>query len=111
MFRVEGATKGKDLILVGSRRPLSLDRVGERMQDALVTKELSRIKISAPQDLEGWFVCDETELAPALEGAVINTDDNMRVENRAPREAFLPVMEANSAWIENLAERARARRN
>ena len=111
MFRVEGAAKGKDLILVGSRQPLTLNRVGERMQDTRVAKELSRIKINAPADLESWFVCDETQLTPALDGAVINTDDNMRVENRAPREAFLPVMEANSAWIEKLAQASRAARN
>jgi spermidine synthase len=111
MFRVEGATKGKDLILVGSRQPLMLDRVGERMQNERVAKELSRIKINAPTDLDAWFVCDETQLAAAVEGAVINTDDNMRVENRAPREAFLPVMEANAAWIEKLAQQSRSARN
>jgi spermidine synthase len=106
VFRVQGAARGKDLILVGSRQKLTLDRVAERMQDGRVAKELSRIKINAPADLDSWFVCDETQLAPAVEGAVINTDDNMRVENRAPREAFLPVMEANSAWVEALAVEA-----
>jgi spermidine synthase len=111
VFRVEGAAKGKDLILVGSRQPLTLERVGERMQTERVMKELSRIKINAPADLEAWFVCDETQLAPAVEGAIINTDDNMRVENRAPREAFLPVMKANEAWIETLAQESRKARN
>lgn len=111
MFRVQGATKGKDLILVGSRQPLTLARVAERMQDARVSKELARISINSPADLEAWFVCDETQLSPALEGAPINTDDNMRIENRAPREAFLPLMEANSAWIESLAEQSRAARS
>jgi spermidine synthase len=111
VFRVEGAAKGKDLILVGSRQPLTLERVGERMQNERVRKELSRIKINAPADLETWFVCDETQLAPAVDGAVINTDDNMRVENRAPREAFLPLMETNAAWVEKLAQQSRSARN
>ncbi|HEX8921158.1 MAG TPA: fused MFS/spermidine synthase [Pyrinomonadaceae bacterium] len=111
VFRVAGAAKGKDLILVGSRQPLTLDRIGERMQDERVAKELARINILSPQDVESWFVCDETQLAAAVDGAVINTDDNMRVENRAPREAFLPVMEANSAWVEKLAEAGRSARN
>ncbi len=111
VFRVEGAAKGKDLILVGSRQPLTLERIGERMQNERVTKELSRIKINSPADLETWFVCDETQLAPAVDGAVINTDDNMRVENRAPREAFLPLMETNAAWIEKLAQQSRNARN
>ncbi|HEY0378799.1 MAG TPA: fused MFS/spermidine synthase [Pyrinomonadaceae bacterium] len=104
IFRVAGAARGKDLILVGSRQPLSLGRVGERMRDARVAKELSRIKLSSPADLEAWFVCDETLLAPAVAGAVINTDDNMRVETSAPREAFLPMTEANAAWVEKLAQ-------
>ncbi len=105
VFRVQGAARGKDLILVGSRVPLSLARVGERMQDARVAKELSRININSPTDLEAWFVCDETVLAPAVEGAAINTDDNMLVETSAPREAFLPMTEANAAWVEKLAEK------
>ena len=95
--------------LVGSRQPLSLGRVGERMQDARVAKELSRISLNSPADLESWFVCDETILAPAVAGAVINTDDNMRVETSAPREAFLPMTEANAAWVENLAQQTRGK--
>ncbi len=106
VFRVQGAARGKDLILVGSRAPLSLARVGERMQDPRVSKELSRININSPTDLEAWFVCDETVLAPAVEGAAINTDDNMLVETSAPREAFLPMTEANAAWVEKLMRNA-----
>jgi spermidine synthase len=111
VFRVAGAAKGKDLILVGSRQPLTLARIAERMQDERVAKELARIQINAPQDLESWFVCDETQLAAAVQGAVINTDDNMRVENRAPREAFLPMLEANAAWVEKLSEASRSARS
>lgn len=110
MFRVEGATKGKDLILAGSRQPLTLARVGERMQTERVAKELSRININSPGDLDAWLICDETQLGPAVDSAVINTDDNMRVENRAPREAFLPMTEANAAWIETLATESRKTR-
>jgi spermidine synthase len=106
MFRVGVA--GKDLILVGSRAPLSLNTAEERMLDAKVQRELGRIGIRTKEDVEAWYVCDERELGPAVAGAPINTDDNMRIENRAPREAFLPLMEANSAWIEKLAAGARS---
>ncbi|HEY0321970.1 MAG TPA: fused MFS/spermidine synthase [Pyrinomonadaceae bacterium] len=106
MFRVGGATEGKDLILVGSRTPLSLNMVEERMRDARIQAELARIGIREKRDVEAWYVCNEAELAPAVAGAPINTDDNMRIENRAPREAFLPLMKANSAWIEKLAAEA-----
>jgi spermidine synthase len=110
MFRVGGVAEGKDLMLVGSRTPLSLDRVEERMRDARIKAELERIGVRSRQDVETWYVCDEAELGPAVAGAPINTDDNMRIENRAPREAFLPLMQGNSAWIEKLAEQAKSRR-
>jgi spermidine synthase len=105
VFRVEGATEGKDLILVGSRQPLTFALAAERMKIERVAKELARINIKSPAALEAWFVCDEARLGPAVETAVINTDDNMRVENRAPREAFLPLTEANAAWIEKLKQK------
>ena len=106
---VGGATKGKDLILVGSRAPLTLDRLGERMNDSRISAELNRIGLRRASDVESWYVCDETTLAPALIGAIINTDDNMLIENRAPREAFLPLMEANAAWIEALGKGIKAK--
>jgi spermidine synthase len=102
MFRVGGAAKGKDLILVGSRAPLTLEHLGERMSDTRVSRELARINIKGPEDILAWYVCDETELGPAVAGAVINTDDNMRIETSAPRESFKPFMDANAAWIEAL---------
>jgi spermidine synthase len=107
MFRVGGATRGKDLILAGSRRPLTFERANERLGDERVAAELGRINLQSLDQLEEWFVCDERQLGPAVEGAAINTDDNMRIENRAPREAFLPLMEANAAWIEALAASSR----
>jgi spermidine synthase len=107
VFRVGGATQGKDLILVGSRIPLTLDRLPERMANPRVAAELARIQIKSADDLLSWYICDEKQLGPAVGGAVINTDDNMHIENRAPREAFLPLMEANAAWIETLARQAR----
>lgn len=107
MFRVGGATQGKDLILVGSRVPLTFERVSERMKESRAAAELARIQIKSEEDLLNWYICDETQLGPAVAGAVINTDDNMHIENRAPREAFLPLMEANAAWIEALAQQGR----
>jgi spermidine synthase len=102
VFRVLGAAKGKDLILLGSRAPLSFNRLSERMLDSRTAAELARAGIKSPNDLRAWFVCDETQLSPAVAGAVINTDDNMHVESVAPREAFRPTMEENAIWIESL---------
>jgi spermidine synthase len=103
VFRVGGNAAGKDLILVGSQSPLTLDRIAERMRDARVSAELARIEMKSEADVRAWFVCDETRLAPAVAGAVINTDDNMHVETTAPREAFLPLKQTNAAWIDGLA--------
>jgi spermidine synthase len=103
VFRVQGAWKGKDLLLVGSRNPLTLDRVKERIGDSRIAAELARVNIKSEADVRAWYVCDEKQLAPAVAGAVINTDDNMHIETTAPREAFRPLLETNAAWIEKLA--------
>ena len=107
MFRVGGASKGKDLILLGSRRPLTFAQLGERISEPRISAELARVDMKEQRDIESWYVCDETQLSPAVAGAVINTDDNMRIENRVPREAFLPFMDSNAVWIETLAAAAR----
>jgi len=108
VFRVEGATKGKDLLLIGSRRPLPLDqlmeRTRQRMGDQRMSAELARVSIRSEADVRSWFVCDESRLGPAVAGAVINTDDNMHIETTVPREAFRPLMQSNAAWIENLTK-------
>ena len=103
VFRVEGATKGKDLLLVGSQTPMNLDRLGERITDRRMAAELARVDIGNADDVRAWFVCDETKLGPAVAGAIINTDDNMYVETTVPKEAFRPLMQANSDWVEALS--------
>lgn len=105
VFRVGGNSQGKDLVLVGSRVPLSLDRIAERMREPRISAELSRVGMKSEADVRAWYVCDERRLSPATDGAVINTDDNMHVETTAPREAFLPLRKTNEAWIESLVER------
>ena len=105
VFRVEGATKGKDLLLVGSQTPVNLDRLAERITDQRIAGELGRVNIRGADDVRSWYVCDETTLGPAVAGATINTDDNMYVETTVPKEAFRPLMQANSDWVEALARR------
>jgi spermidine synthase len=109
VFRVEGATKGKDLLLIGSQVPLPIDqamaRVRERMGDSRIVAELARVNIKSDADIRAWYVCDETRLAPAVAGAVINTDDNMHIETTVPRETFRPLMETNAVWVEKLSEK------
>jgi spermidine synthase len=105
VFRVEGAWKGKDLLLVGSKTPLTLDRIKERISDPRIAAELARVNIKSEADVAAWYVCDETKLAPAVAGSVINTDDNMHIETTVPREAFRPLLETNATWIESLGKK------
>jgi spermidine synthase len=103
VFRVGESARGKDLILIGSMKPLNLDLVKERLKDRRVAAELLRVQMSSEESVRNWYVCNETRLSPAVAGAVINTDDNMHIETTVPREAFLPLMQRNSQWVEGLA--------
>ncbi|MGZ5480710.1 MAG: fused MFS/spermidine synthase [Pyrinomonadaceae bacterium] len=105
VFRVEGANKGKDLLLVGSKKPSTLDRLSLGFNDARMSAELARINIKSEADVRAWFVCDSSRLAPAVSGAIINTDDNMHIEMTAPKEAFRPLLQSNAAWVESLVGR------
>ena len=100
VFRVQGTAKGKDLILLGSRQSIDLTPITQLMSDQSTGIELNRIRLHSAAE----FVCDETRLAPAIAGAIINTDDNMHVETEAPREAFRPTMQENARWVDRLRE-------
>jgi spermidine synthase len=103
VFRVGGLSNGKDLLLVGSNRPLSLDRLSERFKDPRMAAELARVDLKSEADIRSWYVCDESRLGPAVAGAKINTDDNMHIEMTVPREAFRPLMQSNADWVQALA--------
>jgi spermidine synthase len=109
VFRVGGAGNGKDLILVGSRSLLDRSRIRSRLEDQRISAEVARVDLGSADEVESWYVCDEAELRPAVQSAPINTDDNMLIETRVPKEAFKPVMESNAEWINRLAEAARNR--
>jgi spermidine synthase len=104
VFRVGGLNKGKDLLLIGSNRPLNLDRLPERFADPRIAAELTRVDLKSEADIRGWFVCDESKLGPAVAGAMINTDDNMHIEMTVPREAFRPLMQSNAEWVQALGK-------
>ena len=105
VFRVEGAWKGKDLLLVGSKTPVTLDLIKDRITDPRIAAELARVNIKSEADVRAWYVCDEKQLGPAVAGSIINTDDNMHIETTVPREAFRPLLETNAAWVEKLGKK------
>ena len=105
VFRVGGVAKGKDLLLVGSNKPLNLDKFAERFAEPRMSAEMARVNLRTEADVRSWYVCDETRLRPAVAGAKINTDDNMHIETTVPREAFRPLMQTNGEWVQALAEK------
>jgi spermidine synthase len=105
VFRVGGVGKGKDLLLVGSNRPMNLDRLTERLAEPRMSAEIARVNLKNESDVRAWYVCDETTLRPAVAGARINTDDNMHIETTVPREAFRPLMQTNGEWVQQLAKK------
>src|SRR5215204_4684047 len=101
VFRVGGVNEGKDLILVGSRRPLNFDHLKRWLDPRMAIDNTVNLKTES--DITSWFVCDESKLGPAVAGAKINTDDNMHIEMTVPREAFRPLMQSNAEWVQALA--------
>jgi spermidine synthase len=101
VFRVGGVNQGKDLILVGSNRPLTLDHFDRGWDPRMAINYTANSKME--DDVRSWFVCDESRLGPAVAGAKINTDDNMHIEMTVPREAFRPLMQSNADWVQALA--------
>ena len=97
--------RSKDLLLVGSKKPRTLDQLPLGFNDPRMSAELARVNIMSEADVRAWFVCDESRLAPAVSGAIINTDDNMHIEMTAPKEAFRPLLQSNAAWVESLVAR------
>jgi spermidine synthase len=59
VFRVGGLSNGKDLLLVGSNRPLNLDRLSERFRDPRMAAELARVDLKSEADIRSWYLCDE----------------------------------------------------
>jgi len=79
---------GTDVILLGSRLPLRIDLedLGRRWQPAPVREDLARIGLERPEDLLASFYLGPAAVRALAAGARINTDNNMYVELRGPRE-------------------------
>ncbi|MFQ5788887.1 MAG: hypothetical protein ACE5JI_00250, partial [Acidobacteriota bacterium] len=80
----------RDLILLGSRRPIrfSLVRMRGLFEDPDIRKSLSRGFVSYPFDMLSRLSLDEEGSRAFSQGADLNTDDNMRLELAAPRSLY-----------------------
>jgi spermidine synthase len=85
-----------DLVLVGSDAPLApsiqnAQRLFEWSPE--LTEELNELAINEPLDIVAMFQLDRPGVQRLAEGAVFNTDDNMRIEYRAPKHLHI-----ETAW-------------
>ncbi len=76
-----------DLVLIGSESPLSLDidNVRTMLQDPDIADEMKIIDVNNEYDLLAYYRLDQNGLTQFIDGAVLNTDDNMRIEYSAPK--------------------------
>ncbi len=84
------AFKDRDLILLGSDSPIafSLDQMTRRFADPGVRASLAEAYVRYPTDLLVKLRLDERGVAAFAAGAMLNTDDNMRLELAAPRTLY-----------------------
>ena len=77
-----------DVILVASRRPLPLDyaRLARNFTVPALRAELQRAAVSRPEDILADLLLAPDELPAFTAGALLNTDDNARIEFAAPRD-------------------------
>ena len=91
-----------DLVLVGSDSPLDLtaDRIGEMMnRDEKVAKDLAAVGCEAPEDVLTRYLVAQDKILEFVEGAELNTDDNMRIEYSAPRHLHEDTAQDNFAKL------------
>jgi len=76
-----------DLVLIGSESPLNLDieNVRAMIADPEIEAEMKIIDVNNEYDLLAYYRLDQDGLTQFIEGAVLNTDDNMRIEYSAPK--------------------------
>jgi tetratricopeptide (TPR) repeat protein len=90
------AFKDRDVILLGSKRPISISV--ERLKALFQSKEIGESLVKAglryPSDVLASMRLDSRGVEEFAQGAPLNTDDNMRLELRAPRTLYRDDAEA-----------------
>lgn len=90
-----------DLVLIGSDEPLDpgvLTAAGLFEQDS-VRDELRRVDVLDPFDIVAMFQMDRHAILTHTRGAPLNTDDNMRIEYRAPMNLHRSTHSENMRFL------------
>jgi len=84
------AFKDRDLILIGSRKPVSIsvERLNQLYQSKEIGESLARAGLKYPSDVLVSMRLDSRGVDAFTKEAPMNTDDNMRLELRAPRTLY-----------------------
>ena len=92
---------GRDLVLLGSDVALDVDveRLELALSRATVAADLARIDIRGVEDLLAFYLTDDAGARAFAAGAPLNTDDNGRIEFRAPRSLHADTRSANVAAL------------
>jgi spermidine synthase len=95
---------GRDLLLLGSERPVLLDlpRLEAQLSVPDVAEDLRRVGIGGPYDLLAKFTLGTEEVETLTAGVPINTDDNALIEFGAPRTLYVDTTDANIRQLANL---------
>ncbi len=90
------AFRDRDLIVLGSRRPVSIsvERLNQLYDSKEIGKSLVRAGLSYPSDVLVSMRLDSRGVEDFAREAPLNTDDNMRIELRAPRTLYRDEVEA-----------------
>ncbi|MGH9461186.1 MAG: hypothetical protein ACRD1X_08200, partial [Vicinamibacteria bacterium] len=90
------AFKDRDLILLGSQRPiqLSMSRASSFFEEPAIQEQLASAFIRYPADIIAELSLDDAGMASFSQGAPINTDDNLLLELAAPRSLYLDRTDA-----------------
>jgi spermidine synthase len=80
----------RDLVLLGSRKPLSisLERLNWLYESKEISESLGGVGLRYPSDLLASMRLDSRGVETFAQGAPLNTDDNMRLELGAPRTLY-----------------------
>jgi spermidine synthase len=86
-----------DLVLVGSDNPIepTLAAAEHLLRHPKVAAELALVDVADPLDLVALFQLDSDAIHAMSDGWPRNTDDNMRIEYRAPMNLHRPTHEEN----------------
>ena len=91
-----------DLVLLGSRRPLSIDvgRLAAGMAHPQVKADLERIVVNDVAGLLSYFLMGTNEIRKFAIGAPLNTDDNGLIEFSSPKHLHENSQIANAVALD-----------